>query len=90
MTDKEMLNKNMDLETAFMQYILDHPEILDTLPTDFQLLILPDDDPILAKRNEELLKTQNFGKPVVVVRMKTPEPAKMRVFPPRVKILATV
>lgn len=89
MTNEEMFNKNLDLETAFMQYVLDHPEILDTLPSDFQLVILPEDDPELAKRNEALLKSRNFGKPVVVVRMKSPEPAKLRVFPPKVKVLAT-
>ncbi len=88
MNDNEMFNKNVDLETAFMQYALSHPEILDELPTDFQLVILPDDDPVLAKRNEELLKTQNFGQPVVAVRLNSPKPAQLRVFPPRGKVLA--
>jgi len=88
MTDEEMFNKNLDLHTAFMQYILDHPKFLDRLPSDFHLVILPEDDPALAKRNRDLLKTQNFGKPVVVVRMKSPKPAKMRVFRPKIQVLA--
>lgn len=89
MTDQELFNKNMDLQTAFMQYILDHPKILDTLPSDFQLVILPEDDPALAKRNQELFETyKHDSKPVVVVRMKSPEPPKMRVFRPKIKVLA--
>lgn len=58
MTDKEMFDKNTDLLTAFMQYTLSHPEILDGLPDDFQLVILPDDDPELARRNRELLESK--------------------------------
>ena len=88
MTNEEMGNKNTDLENVFIQYILDHSDFLDTLPSDFQLVILPEDDPELAKKNHELLKTQNFGKPIVVVRMKTPKPAKMRVSRPKVQVLA--
>jgi hypothetical protein len=89
MTDEEMFRKNVDLQTAFMQYALNHPEILDKLPADYQLVIIPEDDSELARRNEELLKTQQAGnKPMVIVRMKSPEPARLRVFPPKVQVLA--
>lgn len=87
MNDNEMARRNIDLNAAFMQYALDHPEILDTLPPDFQLVVLPEDDPELARRNQELLKRHDFAKPVVLVRMKTPKPAKMRVYKPKVQVL---
>lgn len=87
MSDEEMAKKNIDLNFAFMQYILDHPDFLDTLPPDFQLLILPEDDPELARRNQELLKEHDFGKPIVLVKMKTPQPAKMRVYKPKIQVL---
>lgn len=88
MTDEEMFQKNVDLQTAFMQYTLDHPEILDQLPDDFRLVILPEDDPELARRNNELLKIQgDKDKPVVVVRMRTPKPTKRRVPAPKVEVL---
>lgn len=89
MTHDEMLQRNIDLETAFGQYVLEHPEILDTLPKDFQLLILPDDDPELARRNQELLEQQNFGKPIVVVRMTSTETSKLRIYPPNAPVLLT-
>lgn len=88
MNQTEIVERNMDLENVFIQYVFDHPEILDTLPEDFQLVILPEDDPELAKRNQALLESQNFGKPVVIVRMKSPKPAKMRVFRPKIQVLA--
>ncbi|MDE3089512.1 MAG: hypothetical protein KGJ80_09030 [Chloroflexota bacterium] len=87
MNDQEMFNRNLELETAFNQYILEHPEILDRLPSDFHLVIFPEDDPELANRNQALLESQNFGKPVVVVRMKSPKPAKMRAFRPKIQVL---
>ncbi|HZQ07421.1 MAG TPA: DUF5647 family protein [Anaerolineae bacterium] len=87
MTDQELFQRNMDLQTAFIQYTLSHPEILDKLPTDYQLVILPEDEPELVRRNQELLEKQKFNKPIVVVRMKSPEPAKLKVFPPKVQIL---
>jgi hypothetical protein len=41
MTDDEMFERNLELQTAFMRYILDQPDILDQLPDDFRLIILP-------------------------------------------------
>lgn len=51
MTDEEMFQKNVDLQTAFIQHTLSHPEILDKLPRNYQLIILPADDPELLRRN---------------------------------------
>jgi hypothetical protein len=39
MTDDEMFERNLELQTAFMQYLSDHPDILDRLPDDFRLVI---------------------------------------------------
>jgi hypothetical protein len=69
-----MFELNIDLQAAFMQYIMAQPDVLDKLPDDFQLVILSDDDPALSWRNLELLKEQgNADKPIVIVRMRTRE-----------------
>jgi len=53
-----------------MQYILAHPEILDRLPANFELVILPDDDPEIRGYNLELLSAYGSeGKPVVFARL---------------------
>lgn len=85
MTDDEMFERNLELQTAFMQYILDHPDILDRLPDDFRLVILPDDDPELGQRNLELLGRQgDADTPVVIARMRTQRPLDLKMRPPQV------
>ncbi len=90
MTDEEMFHQNVDLQSAFDQYVLDHPRLLERLPPDFRLLILPDDDPELASRNMELFHARQDGnKPTVVVHMRTPKSPRLRVCVPRIEMLAT-
>jgi hypothetical protein len=74
MRDDEMFELNVDLQAAFMQYIIARPDVLDQLPDNFRLVILSDDDPALTWRNLELLKEQgDTDKPIVIVRMPTRE-----------------
>ncbi len=74
MRDDEVFELNVDLQAAFMQYVMARPEVLDQLPDDFHLVILSDDDPELSWRNLELLKEQgDADKPIVIVRMRTQE-----------------
>jgi hypothetical protein len=90
MTDDEMFERNLELQTAFMRYILDQPEILDQLPDDFRLIILPDDDPELGQRNLELLGRQGDpDRPVVIARMRTRRPLDLKMRPPQVFVPVT-
>ena len=74
MRDDEMFELNVDLQAAFMQYVIARPDVLDQLPDNFRLVILSDDDPALSWRNLELLKEQgDTDKPIVIVRMRTEE-----------------
>jgi len=77
-----MFERNVDLQAAFMQYVMTRPDVLDQLPDDFQLVILSDDDPELSWRNLELLKEQgDADKPIVLVRMRTQEPMDLTAQP---------
>jgi len=85
MTDDEMLERNLELQAAFMQYLFDHPDILGRLPDDFRLVILPDDDPELGQRNLELLSRQgDSDKPLIIARMCTRRPIDLKTCPPQV------
>ncbi len=82
MRDDKIFEFNVDLQAAFMQYVIAQPGVLDQLPDDFQLVILSDDDPELSWRNLELLKEQgDADKPIVIVRMRTQELVDMTTQP---------
>ena len=75
MTDTEVLEKNLDLQTGFMRYVFEHPDILERLPGDFHLVILPAGDSELIRKNLEMARSINDGrKPVVLVRLKSLRP----------------
>jgi len=79
-TKEEMVKKNLDLQAEFMKYVFENPEVLDKIPKDATMVILPEDDPELYKENLKIVKTQEEKKlPVVIVRMKTPKPVIPRI-----------
>ena len=57
-----------------MQFLFKQPQLLDSLPEDFELVILPDDDPEMRLYNLELLDNYDrAGKPVVFARIRSRE-----------------
>ncbi|MBP1733710.1 MAG: hypothetical protein H6Q55_4139 [Deltaproteobacteria bacterium] len=68
------IKKNLDLLNEFMKYAFESPEILEKIPPEAELIILPIDDQELYKYNEDLAnKIFSQGKNVVLVKMKKPE-----------------
>ena len=68
------IKKNLELLNEFMKYAFESPEILEKIPPEAELVILPIDDQELYKYNEDLAnKIFSQGKNVVLVRMKKPE-----------------
>lgn len=75
MTEKEIVNRNLDLLAEFMKYTFNNPDILDQIPSESELVILPEDDPILYEENIKIAKDhQKRNIPVTIVKMKTPKP----------------
>ena len=55
-----------------MRYLLEQPQVFSSLPEDFELVILPDDDPEMRLYNLELLDAYGSeGKPIVFARVKS-------------------
>ncbi len=75
---KEMaVKKNLDLLDTFMKYAFDHPDVLDKIPPDAELIIFPKDDPALSAENKKTAESmKKAGKKVVIVELKTPRIAK--------------
>ena len=69
-SDTTVVSRNIALTSEVLRSMLEEPEVLDRLPANFELVVLPDDDPELRLYNLELLdKYGSEGKPVVFVRM---------------------
>jgi hypothetical protein len=56
MKRESVVRKNLDLLDEFMKYAFDHPEILDEIPRDRTLVILPEGDPDLERQNRKTLR----------------------------------
>jgi len=71
MKKESLVRKNLDLLDEFMKYAFDHPEVLDKVPHDASLVILPDGDPSLEKENRKMVKSLKAkGETVVTVKLK--------------------
>lgn len=58
-----------------MNYVFEHPEVLDRIPEGAVLVILPKDDEVLYDENYKVMTENKMkGIPVFVVTMKTPKP----------------
>ena len=79
---KRVVERNIALLGDVMRYLLAEPQLLASLPEDFELVILPDNDPVLRRYNLELVDAyESAGKPIVFVRTKTartPDPVRAR------------
>jgi hypothetical protein len=68
------IKKNLDLLNEFMKYAFESPEILEKIPPESKLVILPIGDQELYKYNEKMAnKMFSQGENVVLVKMKKPE-----------------
>ena len=75
MNQNEFIKKNLDLHAEWMRYCFEHPEILDKIPKGAQVIILPDNEPQLAKENHKLIeKLKAKGLPMIIVHLNLPKP----------------
>ncbi|MBI3990193.1 MAG: hypothetical protein HY347_11330 [candidate division NC10 bacterium] len=89
MTEQELVAKNLILTTEFDRYVLEHPEFAGQIPLNAQVVLLPEDDPELCKRNLELAKAQREpGQPVVYVRIEKVASPISRLVNPRIEQVA--
>jgi hypothetical protein len=68
------IKKNLDLLNEFMKYAFENPEVIEEIPPDAELIILPIDDQELFKYNKAMgKKIMSQGRDVVFVKMRKPE-----------------
>ena len=68
----DIVERNIRLTGKIMEYMIDHPGIFNALPDNFELVILPEDDPEISQFNLDLLnKLGRRSKPIVFARIRT-------------------
>jgi len=71
MSEKELIDKNIDLTIEFSKYIFEHPELEDKIPKGAQVVLLPDYDKELCEYNLRIAAAQHErAQPVVHVKIK--------------------
>ena len=69
---QNVVERNIALVGQIMQYLLENPDLFNALPDDFELVVLPEDDPEMRLYNLELLDRYSIeDKPVVFARTKS-------------------
>jgi len=85
-TDEEIFERNLILTTEFDRYILEHPEFAKKIPANAQIVLLPEDDAELRKKNFEIAKAQREpGQQVIYVQIEKVAPQMSRLINPVLK-----
>ena len=73
MKKEKAVKKNLDLLNEFMKYAFEKPSVMDGIPPDAELVILPTDDPELLDYNRSMgERLVSQGRKVIFVKMKKP------------------
>ena len=66
-----VVERNISLSGKIMQFLIENPQVFSSLPDNFELVILPDDDPEIRQYNLDLIdKYGSEGRPIVFARIK--------------------
>lgn len=71
MTEKELFEKNLEINHEFSKFLLNHPEIEDKIPPEALLVFIVEDDLELSRKNIEMSRTQcDSNQPLIFVKIK--------------------
>lgn len=74
MRKESAVKENLDLLNEFMKYAFNNPEILEKIPPEAEIVILPTNDQELYDYNKEMAdRMSSQGKKIVLVKMRKSE-----------------
>ncbi len=84
MRKDQAIKKNLDLLNEFMKYVFENPAILERVPPEAELIILPIDDPELSEYNKKVAdKKLAQGEKIIFVKMRKP-----RIMAPKLELVS--
>ena len=73
--EKEMTERNIELSAEFSRYLFDHPHLEESIPSDAEIIFLPEFDSDLKSFNLGLGKElESTGKKLVYVKIERIRP----------------
>lgn len=86
MTRDEQMFWNMQLQSEFVKYLIEHPEFDAQIPDGAHIVFMPDNDPELREENTKLIEqVRREGNKVVIVRVKGLMPDRSRLIEPTIE-----
>lgn len=90
MTNEEIMEKNLTLSFEFSLYVAQHPEFASRIPPNSRVVLLPGDDPELARVNRETAEKAHrlddeSNRPVIYIEFARLLPARSRLTRPRLR-----
>lgn len=77
MTEKELFEKNLEINHEFSKFLLNHPEIEDGIPLNALIVFIVEDDPELSQKNIEMSRTHREpNQPLIFVKIKGIRPSE--------------
>jgi hypothetical protein len=84
---RRIVERNIELLDKLMRYLIAEPQIFSSLPDNFELVILPEDDPAVRLYNLELLdQIGTDNKPVVFARISSAASSNSKRFKPHLYV----
>ncbi len=78
MNEQEFFEKVISLSNEFSRYILENPEMEDSIPVDAQIVFIIEDDPDFTQLMKEYTKKQHIkGQSVVYIKLKSFPPKRI-------------
>lgn len=78
---------NAILGTEFDKYLVEHPEFAERIPAGAVVVLMPEDDPELARWNLEVAQQQREpGQPLVCVHIRELAPEHSRLVNPTLEV----
>jgi hypothetical protein len=79
MRKEDLFKKNHLLGVEFDRYLLEHPEVLETLPQNAAIFFLPEDDAELSQENLRIARSHTTeGRNIVLVKISSLSPPRSR------------
>ncbi len=79
MRNEDVFEKNHLLGVEFDRYLLEHPEVLETLPENAEIFFLPEDDAELFQENLRIAQARKAeGGNIVLVKIASLSPPRSR------------